>query len=80
MNKTVTIEEKTIIHFKLDANYIGRGGEYPMYNGPYEVAPKFINQTLETQEKAMKKNVIVNEIPVQKAENLGGGYTVTIGG
>ena len=45
MNKTVTIEEKTIIHFKLDANYIGRGGEYPMYNGPYEVAPKFNKQT-----------------------------------
>ena len=58
----------------------GEGGEYPIYKGRYDVVPKFTKQELETKDTILKKNVEVEEIPVQKAENLGGGYTVTIGG
>ena len=50
------------------------------YEGPYEVIPKFMDQILETREKSMADDVTVKEIPVDKVTNVGGGYTVTIGG
>lgn len=69
------------LELEIDASFIGGGGgEYPTYKGQYTVIPKFIEQELETKDKVLERNVEVKEIPVQKAENLGGGYTVTIGG
>ena len=50
------------------------------YDGEYVVIPTFKTKTLETKQKLMKENVTVEKIPVFKAENLGGGYTVVIGG
>ncbi len=67
------------LELEIDASFIS-GGLYPTYKGEYTVVPKFVNQELETKNKLLEKNVEVEEIPVQKAENLGGGYTVTIGG
>lgn len=51
-----------------------------IYPGPYVVVPKFVNQELATANKLLEHNVLVEEIPVEKVTNLGGGYTVTIGG
>ena len=69
------------IELIISASFINVEGDiYPKYKGGYEVIPKFINQELETKNTVLTKNVEVKEIPVQKAENLGGGYTVTIGG
>ena len=50
------------------------------YDGEYVVIPTFKTKTLETKRKLMKDNVTVEKIPVFKTENLGGGYTVVIGG
>ena len=58
----------------------GGGGGGEDYKGKYDVIPSFIVQTLLTKNKHMTANVRVEKIPVQKVENLGGGYTVTIGG
>lgn len=49
------------------------------YNGNYLVIPKFEDQVLDTDEKLMKDNVTVKEIPVARIHNPSGGYTVTIG-
>ena len=70
------------LEIEISAEFIkmGGGGDYPIYQGEYVVTPKFINQQLETKDKALTRNVEVREIPIQKVENLGGGYTVTIGG
>lgn len=54
--------------------------EIQKYEGPYNVIPKYVQQNLSTKNLMMKNDVSVEEIPVYKTENLGGGYTVTIGG
>lgn len=50
------------------------------YPGPYRVIPKFFDQVLPTRHKSMADDTTVEEIPVAKVTNPGGGYTVTIGG
>lgn len=51
-----------------------------VYEGPYIVNPKFEEQKLETKNRLLQDDVTVLEIEVEKVTNLGGGYTVTIGG
>lgn len=59
---------------------INFGGSYETYKGLYDIIPNFALQTLETFNKLMTDDVRVHEIPVYKTENVGGGYTVVIGG
>lgn len=54
-------------------------GKKDYYGGPYEVEPKFEKVVLETEDKVMSEDVVVNEILVNKASNPEGGYTVWIG-
>lgn len=49
------------------------------YAGPYSVTPQKAVQVLETEGKAMSKNVTVNEVPRYEVSN-GHGITVVIGG
>lgn len=51
-----------------------------IYEGPYIVNPKFEEQKLATRNRLLQDDVTVLEIEVEKVTNLGGGYTVTIGG
>ena len=51
----------------------------PTYEGPYVVTPDFTDQVLETAEKMMSDDVIVNEIPVAEVTNPAGGLTLTVG-
>ena len=58
------------------------GGSDPptsTYAGPYSVTPQTTVQVLETEGKAMSKNVTVNEVPRYEVSN-GHGITVVIGG
>lgn len=75
---SMRIERKNQISLSISA----AGGVKPedYYDGPYSVIPKFENQLLETKNKIMIDDVNVLEIPVERVGNLGGGYTVTIGG
>ena len=54
--------------------------EWKHYEGPYRAIPKWNDQILETNKKVMDDDVTVEKIPTFKTENIGGGYTVVIGG
>lgn len=55
------------------------GGRLPYYEGSYEVDPRKVAQTLDTQNKSMRENVVIKEIYYAETSNLGGGYTAIIG-
>ncbi len=55
------------------------GGGTP-YRGEYVVDPRFEAQTLETKDKVMSDDVIVNPIEVARVTNPSGGKTIFIGG
>ena len=49
------------------------------YIGEYEVTPKVMEQTLETENKRMTEDLTVKKIPYFEVSNLTGGNTVYIG-
>ena len=55
-------------------------GDYPFYDGEYEVDPKFEDQTLDTKDKTLTDDILVNAIMVSRTTNASGGNTVYIGG
>lgn len=50
-----------------------------IYAGPYEVIPKIRNQTLDTKNRMLSKNIFIKQIPYYETSNES-GYTVYIGG
>lgn len=48
------------------------------YEGPYEVTPRLVAQTLATAHRLMVDDVTVTEIPSYRTSNVSGGYTVVI--
>ena len=52
---------------------------HPSFDGPYEVTPRFHEQTLKTKNKLMTDDVTVEVIPAHEVTNPQGGLTVTIG-
>ena len=50
------------------------------YEGEYIINPKFEEQILETKDKQMTENVVIEPISVVKTSNTSGGNTVIIGG
>ena len=54
--------------------------DLPVYTGAYEVDPSFETAVLETANKALTDNIVVNSIEVQRVSNPSGGKTVYIGG
>lgn len=56
------------------------GGDIlPYYTGDYIVTPRIEEQILETKNKSMKNDVVVEKIPYSEVANIGGGKTATIG-
>lgn len=55
-----------------------RGGT-DYYEGSYAVTPGIEAQTLETKDKFMLEDVVINEIPFYDVSNTAGGSTVYIG-
>lgn len=49
------------------------------YDGPYEVIPRKVPQTLPTSDKLMVRDVEINEINYSAVDNVAGGLTVNIG-
>lgn len=49
------------------------------YTGATTIIPSVVEQVLETAEKIVRDNIIVEEIPYMQVSNPAGGYTVTIG-
>lgn len=56
----------------------GVGGRLPNYKGPYDVIPKVYEQKLETANKSMEDDVLIEKIPYSETANSGGGTTVNI--
>ncbi len=56
------------------------GDNFQFYKGSYIIEPKFNNQTLDTKEKIMKKDIQVKPILVSVTSNSAGGNTIYIGG
>lgn len=58
---------------------ITEGGEYPFYEGEYEVTPSTEEQILKTAKKSLNEDIKVKNIPYFEVSNNAGGTTVTIG-
>lgn len=60
---------------------LGGGGEgrFPYYDGDYEVSPRKVEQILNTENKSMKDDLVINPIYYAETINQGGGYTAVIG-
>ena len=70
-----TKEDK--VELKNNSTIVSMGASH--YRGDYDVDPRFIEQTLETKDKLMGKDVTVRPIDVFTTTNLSGGNTVIIG-
>ena len=53
--------------------------DYEVYEGSYKVTPSVSNKTLDTANKLMQADVIIEEIPYAEVGNDSGGKTATIG-
>lgn len=59
---------------------LGSSSSTPPYDGEYEVVPStYDEQTLETRNKRMLKNVTIKKIPQYEVSNSAEGYTLIIG-
>ena len=85
--EVIITENGTVDILPDDGNVLGKvtvtaaieGGSAAEYEGDYEIAPKFEEQTLSTAYKVLKKDVKVKAIPVERINNETGGITVVIG-
>lgn len=53
--------------------------DYDVYEGAYKVIPSVSSQTLDTANKLMQSDVIVEQIPYAEVSNTSGGKTASIG-
>ena len=53
--------------------------ELPYYEGSYIVTPAVTGQILTTEQRIMRKDLVIEKIPFYKVSNNKGGDTVTIG-
>ena len=71
------------VDFQISSNlelYINEGGSaLPYYEGEYEVNPRKVQQILETKNKSMANDVVINPIFYSEVTNPQGGNTVVIG-
>lgn len=75
-----TVSSDGSARFRLDTKVDVTKSDLPLYEGAYDVTPNMEKTTLQTKDKLMGSNVVVNAIPVYSVANSSGGNTVTIGG
>lgn len=75
----LNIKSNTVnIGLNVDDNSVDLEKARPVYDGPYVVIPTLEDQYLDTDNKTMRQDVTVKEIPVHRVANEYGGKTVTI--
>ena len=57
---------------EIELEIIGQCEDIPQYAGPYMVIPKRTEQTLDTDQKIMRADVTVKEIPYEETHNAHG--------
>lgn len=57
----------------------GSGSPLPYYDGSYQIVPRKIEQVLDTKNKSMRDDVVVDPINYAEVTNPQGGLTATIG-
>lgn len=78
MNEDINITEQLDVELEI-GTIIRVGGDFPDYEGEYEITPKITEQVLETKNKSLLDNITVFQIPYASVSNPSGGNTVTIG-
>ena len=53
--------------------------DFEVYEGPYQVTPMISSQTLDTSNKLMQTDLVVEKIPYAEVSNNSGGKTASIG-
>ncbi len=75
INFSVKSEENRITVEKASVVYMG--GE--PYDGEYEVIPRLTQQILETKDKLLEQDLVIEKIPITSVSNQSGGNTIIIG-
>lgn len=73
-DKKFDIETQEDIEFEFNT-----GDAVEQYLGNYEVIPDKNSITLETADKMMKQNILVEAVPTYTVSNVSGGTTFVIG-
>ena len=68
-----------VVDYDLQVVYGGSGGQYPEYEGDYEVFSRVDPQTLPTKYRSMMDDLTIDGIDVQRVSNPSGGITCVIG-
>lgn len=66
--------------FGLSFGEMINAGQFPLYDGKYEVTPKIEAQQLKTTNRSMEQDVTVHAIPYYEVDNEYNGQTIVIGG
>jgi hypothetical protein len=83
MSHNITVQGGTSVRLPTAGKYCDRDivitADYDVYEGTYKVTPAVSEQTLDTSNKLMQSDVLVEKIPYAEVKNNSGGKTVTIG-
>lgn len=74
----VEVSESSEVEIRVEGELI-RVGDYEHYEGEYSVTPKFEQQKLQTKNKVMGSDIMIESIPITTVSNASGGTTVIIG-
>ena len=77
--KVAFAENSSLIQVDFGEIYELGSGEAAEYAGPYSVTPAAAEQILVTEQRIMRRNLVIREIPYHRVSNIQGGDTVTIG-
>lgn len=75
INLSVKSQENRITVEKASVVYMG--GE--PYDGEYDVVPRLTQQILETKDKLLEQDLVIEKIPITSVSNQSGGNTIIIG-
>lgn len=78
--KVAFAENSSLIQVDFGEIYeLGNGEAAEEYTGSYTVTPAAAEQILATEQRIMRRNLVIREIPYQRVSNKQGGDTVIIG-
>ena len=77
--KVAFAENSSLIQIDFGEIYELGNEEAAEYEGSYDVTPAAAEQILATEQRLMRRDLVIREIPYHRVSNIKGGDTVTIG-